>query len=191
MDESTARSRHPDSIGQAFLWAFVASLVLLLIALPTVGLAQIVTNITPTQTAPLDLGREVDQVGSTTEITGGTRPGNGTNLFHSFDLFTLGTSDIAHFMNDMQLPTSNVLARVIGGEASTIDGTLQTNNPLNAPAPICNPSAFSTRLARSNSELRTSMSIPPAQPTYPLIFEGGLIWGDCRRRAGSIKNPQA
>ena len=135
MDDSTARSRHPDGMRQAFLWALLPTLVLFLIA-PAVGDAQVATNITPTTTAPLDLGTEVDQVGDTTQITGGTRPANGTNLFHSFDLFTLGTGDTAYFLNDMQLPTNNIFARVIGGEISEIDGTLQTNNPLNAADPM-------------------------------------------------------
>ncbi len=85
MDESTARSRYPDSLGQAFLWALLPTLLLVLIP-PNVTYAQIVTNITPTTIAPLDLGTNVDQVGSTTQITGGTRPGSGTNLFHSFRL---------------------------------------------------------------------------------------------------------
>ena len=136
-DERTTRSHHPDSIGLAFLWVLLSTLLLVLNA-PDTTYAQVVTNITPTMTAPLDLGTEVDTVGSTTEITGGTRPGSGTNLFHSFDYFTLGTGDIAHFMNDMQLPTTNVIARVIGGEASksVIDGTLRTNNPLNAADPM-------------------------------------------------------
>ena len=135
MDESTAWSRHPDSIGQAFLWALLPTLLLVL-NVPDVTYAQEITNIEPTQTAPLDLGTDVNQVGTTTEITGGTRPNNGTNLFHSFDFFTLGTSDIAHFMNNMQLQTTNIIARVIGGERSTIDGTLRTNNPLDAADPM-------------------------------------------------------
>ena len=125
----------PVSIGQAFLWALLPSLLLLLIA-PHAPYAQVVTNITPTTIAPLDLGTNVDTVGSTTEITGGTRPGSGTNLFHSFDAFTLGTGDTAQFLNDMQLPTNNIFGRVIGGEVSTIDGTLRTNNPLNAADPM-------------------------------------------------------
>jgi filamentous hemagglutinin family protein len=135
MDESTPSSRHSDSLGQTFLWALIPTLLLVLTP-PNGTYAQIVTNITPTQTAPLDLGTDVNTVGTTTEITGGTRPNNGTNLFHSFDFFTLGTGDTAHFLNDMQLPTNNIFGRVIGGEVSTIDGTLQTNNPLNAADPM-------------------------------------------------------
>ena len=96
MDESTARSRHPDSLRQAFLWALLPTSPLLLHA-PDATYAQVATNITPTTIAPLDLGTNVDTVGSTTQITGGTRPGSGTNLFHSFDFFTLGTGDVAAF----------------------------------------------------------------------------------------------
>ena len=137
MDESTTRSRPPDSQGRVFPWALVSSMVLFLIT-PAVGDAQevVVTNITPTQTALLNLGTNVNTVGTTTQIKGGTRPGSGTNLFHSFDAFTLGTNDVAHFMNDMQRPTTNIIGRVIGGEVSTIDGTLRTNNPLNAADPM-------------------------------------------------------
>ena len=83
---------------------------------PPVALAQVPpTHITPTTTAPLDLGTHVDTVGSTTQITGGTRPGDGTgpNLFHSFDFFRLGTGDTAHFMNDMGLHTTNIFSREI------------------------------------------------------------------------------
>jgi len=180
MDESTARSRHPDSLGQAFLWALLPSLVLFLIAPPAVSLAQVVTNITPTTIAPLDLGTNVDTVGSTTEITGGTRPGSGTNLFHSFDYFTLGTGDIAHFMNDMMLPTTNIIARVIGGEvkeASTIDGTLRTNNPLDATDPmnfgaanlwLVNPSGV---FLGPNARVEVGGSVSMSTANY-LRFEG-------------------
>ena len=138
MDESTVRSRHRGSTRQLLLRALVPSLVLFLITPPSVSLAQVVvtTDITATTTAPLNLGTHVDRVGSTTQITDGTRPGGGTNLFHSFDSFTLETGDVAHFMNNMQLPTTNIIARVIGGERSTIDGVLRTNNPLDAADPM-------------------------------------------------------
>ena len=137
MDESTARSRHPNSLAQAFLWALLPTLLLVLNAPDTTYAQQdvVTTNITATTTAPLNLGTHVHSVGTTTQITGGTRPGNGTNLFHSFDSFTLGTGDTAHFLNNMHRPTDNIFARV-RGESSTIDGTLRTNNPLNAADPM-------------------------------------------------------
>jgi len=44
-------------------------------------------------------------------ITGGTRPGgaSGTNLFHSFGDFNVPTNNIANFLNDSGLATSNIL----------------------------------------------------------------------------------
>lgn len=199
MDESTERLRPPDSIGEAFLWALVPSLVLLLIAPPAVSLAQIVTNIEPTQTAPLDLGTNVntvvDNVGMTIQITGGTRPGNGTgtNLFHSFDFFTLGTGDMAHFMNDMQLPTTNIIARVIGGEASksVIDGTLRTNNPLNAADPmnfgaanlwLVNPSGV---MLGPNARVEVGGSVSMSTANY-LRFEGAATLFDMLSTPASL-----
>ncbi|GAB4355330.1 MAG: hypothetical protein Fur0042_24580 [Cyanophyceae cyanobacterium] len=57
------------------------------------------------------------------DITGGSRSGDGANLFHSFERFGLGASEAAAFIVD---PTvRNVLGRVVGGEASSINGLLQ------------------------------------------------------------------
>jgi filamentous hemagglutinin family protein len=178
IDKSTTRSRHPNSMRQAFLWALLPTLLLVL-NVPDVPYAQEVmtTNITSTQAAPLDLGTEVDTVGTTTNITGGTRPGNGTNLFHSFDLFTLDTNDVAHFLNNMQLPTTNIIARVIGGEQSTIDGALRTNNPLNAADPmnfgaanlwLVNPSGL---LLGPNARVEVGGSVSMSTANY-LRFDG-------------------
>jgi len=108
----------------------------LLLAFPDRILAQIVTNITPTGAPGSNLGTQTTSSGSTTVITGGTRPGNGTNLFHSFDAFSLGTGDIAHFQNNTGLATTNIIGRVTGGIISNIDGTLRTNNPLNPGDPV-------------------------------------------------------
>lgn len=132
---------HLNAIRQAVLSALLPFFVLFLIAPPAVSLAQVVTNITPTAGTPLDLGTNVDTVGTITEITGGSRLGNGTNLFHSFDFFTLDSDDTAHFINDMQLPTTNIFGRVIGGEVSTIDGMLRTNFPFDPMNPS-NPKDF-------------------------------------------------
>ena len=61
-------------------------------------------------------------------ITGGTRPGgaSGTNLFHSFGDFNVPTNNIANFLNDSGLATSNILGRVTGGNISNIFGAIQT-----------------------------------------------------------------
>ena len=139
MDERAQASRCSASAGKTFLRTFLLSLVLLLITLPAASHAQVVTNIRPTTGTPLDLGTKAatsPTSATTTQITGGTRPNNGTNLFHSFDFFTLGTNEVAHFMNDMGKPTTNIFSRVIGGELSNIDGTLRTNNPLDLADPL-------------------------------------------------------
>jgi len=61
--------------------------------------------------------------GSVYDITGGTRSGDGANLFHSFQQFGLTPAEVANFMAD---PTvQNILARVTGGNVSVIDGLLQ------------------------------------------------------------------
>src|SRR4029079_6107280 len=60
-------------------------------------------------------------------ITGGTRPGGGGNLFHSFGNFNVPSNNIANFLNDSGLPTANILGRVTGGNISNILGTIQTN----------------------------------------------------------------
>jgi len=85
----------------------------------TVGTAQVQTDIAPDGT----MGTEVVQTGTTHDITGGTRPGNGQNLFHSFDRFSVGTGDTARFASDPGV--DHIISRVTGGAESIIDGTLQ------------------------------------------------------------------
>ena len=92
------------------------------------------------------------------DITGGTRPGgaSGTNLFHSFGDFNVPTNNIANFLNagsiDLNgnilppnLPTSNILGRVTGGDPSIIFGMIQTNGAggfENANLFLMNPAGF-------------------------------------------------
>jgi filamentous hemagglutinin family protein len=64
--------------------------------------------------------------GTQYNITGGTRPSGGTNLFHSFGDFNVPTGNIANFLNETVLPTSNILGRVTGGNPSSIFGIIQT-----------------------------------------------------------------
>ncbi len=64
--------------------------------------------------------------GTQYNITGGTRPSGGTNLFHSFGDFNVPTGNIANFLNETVLQTWNILGRVTGGNPSSIFGTIQT-----------------------------------------------------------------
>jgi filamentous hemagglutinin family protein len=75
-------------------------------------------------------------------ITGGTRPGGGANLFHSFGNFNVPTNNIANFLNDAPLPTSNIFGRVNGGNVSNIFGTIQTTGFGGANLFLMNPAGF-------------------------------------------------
>jgi len=75
-------------------------------------------------------------------ITGGTRPGGGGNLFHSFGAFGVPTDNIANFRNDSALPTTNILSRVTGGNPSNIFGTIQTQGFGNANLFLMNPAGI-------------------------------------------------
>ncbi len=73
-------------------------------------------------------------------ITGGARPGNGANLFHSFGEFSVGTSAAANFINETALATSNILSRVTGGNPSNIFGEINTTSFPGANFYLINPS---------------------------------------------------
>ena len=75
-------------------------------------------------------------------ITGGTRPGSGGNLFHSFGEFGVPTNNIANFLNDSGLSTNNVLSRVTGGNPSNILGSIQTEGFGNANLFLMNPAGI-------------------------------------------------
>ena len=97
--------------------------IFILVVFSGVSLAQVTTAIT----SDGSLGTTITPNGFVHDITGGTRPGNGPNLFHSFGQFSIGTEDIANFLNDSGLPTENILSRVTGGDPSNIFGTIQTS----------------------------------------------------------------
>ncbi len=104
----------------------------------SIGQAQVATDITPTAGVG-DLGTTVTQAGASFDITGGTRPNNGPNLFHSFGEFSVGTGDTANLMNDSGLATENILSRVTGGNPSNIFGTIQTAGFSGADLYLVNP----------------------------------------------------
>jgi filamentous hemagglutinin family protein len=98
-----------------------------------VSQAQVPSTIRPDGT----LGTTVTQSGNVYNITGGTRPGNGPNLFHSFDRFSVGANDTASFSGPAGI--ANILSRVTGGQQSLIDGKLQSTIP-GANLYLLNPS---------------------------------------------------
>lgn len=88
------------------------------------------------------LNTSVSKSGNVYDITGGTRPGNGPNLFHSFGAFGVPTNHIANFLNDSGLATSNILGRVTGGNPSNIFGTIQTTGFGSANLFLMNPAGI-------------------------------------------------
>lgn len=77
--------------------------------------AQVVTDGT--------LGPQQALVGPTYDITQALGTTRGGNLFHSFSTFNLQAGETARFSG---VGVNNVLARVTGGSASIIDGTIQS-----------------------------------------------------------------
>jgi filamentous hemagglutinin family protein len=107
----------------------------------SVAYGQVVTSITPTS-GNGTLGTVISPpIGNIYNITGGTRAG--TNLFHSFENFSVGAGDTANFLNTgSQTLTSNILGRVTGGNISHIFGTIQTTNFPGANLFLMNPAGF-------------------------------------------------
>ena len=118
----------------------IVGLFLLLAILYSVSLAQTITSsgLDTAVSAPIHLPSGQTQF----NITGGTRPGDGANLFHSFGDFNVPSNNIANFLNDSGLPTSNVLGRVNGGDISNIFGTIQTTGFSHANLFLINPAGF-------------------------------------------------
>ena len=92
--------------------------LLLLWALLAVSQGAVTSAITGDGT----LGTTVTQSGRTYTIGGGTL--RGSNLFQSFERFSVGTGDTATFTGPAG--TTNILNRVTGGQLSEIDGRLRS-----------------------------------------------------------------
>ncbi len=71
-------------------------------------------------------GTIVTPDGNRIDISGGSLSGDGSNLFHSFGKFGLSQGQIANFLSNPEI--RNILAGVVGGEASLINGLIQVTN---------------------------------------------------------------
>ena len=139
MDESMTRPRHPNFMRQAFLSALLPTLALFLVS-PSVGNTQVPAE---TDITSSGLGTRVQPPSDGVyDIIGGTRPRGGSNLFHSFGDFSIGQGDIANFLNDSGLMTSNIIGRVTGGNMSNINGMIRTTGFDMANLFLVNPSGI-------------------------------------------------
>ncbi len=127
---------------------------------PIVSHAQVITNIKP----DLTLGTTITPSGNIFNISGGRI--KGTNQFHSFSQFSVGTGDIASFNG---LPViQNILARVTGGTRSEIDGTLRSTIS-GANLFLLNPSGI---LFGPNAQLDVSGSFHATTADYIRLADG-------------------
>ena len=144
------RRLNPKGVSHTAVMLFLCALFPLMSS-PPVSLAEVGTTIIPSAlpACPGTCGLEITVVtpplsGTTvTTITGGARPANGPNLFHSFGQFDVGAGDVANFQNTQvngAFPaTSNILSRVTGGNPSQIYGTIQTTDFAGANLFLMNP----------------------------------------------------
>ena len=102
----------------SFLIPALISGIILQGVFPTFSYAAFTTTITSDGT----MGSTVTQSGKVYNIDGGTI--KGTNQFHSFGLFSVGTGDTASFNGPSGI--ANILSRVTGGQQSMIDGILKS-----------------------------------------------------------------
>ncbi|MFP4413831.1 two-partner secretion domain-containing protein, partial [Coleofasciculus sp.] len=61
--------------------------------------------------------------GNRIDISSGMLSGDGSNLFHRFEQFGLSQEQTANFLSNPEI--RNILAGVVGGEASLINGLIQ------------------------------------------------------------------
>ncbi len=90
-------------------------------------------------TAADGTGTIVTPEGNRFDIHGGSLSGDGANLFHSFEKFGLSQEQIANFLSNPQI--QNILGRVVGGNASFIDGLIQVTGG-NSNLFLMNPSGL-------------------------------------------------
>lgn len=174
MDNCPAARASPDLFKTMIDVRNLLAILVLAVVWPVVEtslvLAQATSAIVPT-TGAGSLGTLVTTSGHTVQITGGTRLGNGTNLFHSFGQFEVGSADTARFLNTTpSLSTANILSRVTGGNPSAIFGTIDTMSYPGANLFLMNPAGI---VFGPNATLNVSGSVAFTTANYLRLAETG------------------
>ena len=120
--------------------------------LVSAGLMASQAAVTSAITGDGTLGTTVTRNGTLYAITGGTRPANGPNLFHSFDRFSIGTGDTASFSGPTGIAKSS--AGSPGGSRRLLTGSYARRSP----GPIC---ICSIRVGCCLAPMPVSMSVGP------------------------------
>jgi len=97
-------------------WQLVIVVVVLAVGLPASGASSVVLDGKLGPSGPLS--------GPNYDITAGLGRTVGNNLFHSFAQFDLNAGDVATFSGPANI--QNILSRVTGSSASSIDGTIRS-----------------------------------------------------------------
>ncbi|MBV8885901.1 MAG: filamentous hemagglutinin N-terminal domain-containing protein, partial [Chroococcidiopsidaceae cyanobacterium CP_BM_RX_35] len=114
-------------------WKYKHRLLVLISSLAIPGLnilfpmGRVLTQIVPDRTLGAERSVVTPGAGGVDVILGGTR--RGTNLFHSFEQFSVLTGRTAYFNNAATI--QNIISRVTGGGVSSIDGLIKANGTAN------------------------------------------------------------
>jgi filamentous hemagglutinin family protein len=127
-----------------------------------IGVTAAIAQIIPDQTIPLP--SQVTTDGNTITITGGTEVQ--TNLFHSFQEFSVRAGEAAYFNNNEAI--ANIISRVTGTNISNINGQLRTNGTANLF--LLNPNGI---LFGANASLDIGGSFL-ASTAQGLVFADGI-----------------
>ncbi|MFW6358033.1 MAG: glycosyltransferase, partial [Chroococcales cyanobacterium] len=111
---------------------------------------------------------QVIQDGTQFNIQGGTLSSDGNNLFHSFQQFGLNPNEVANFLSNPQI--QNILGRVIGGDASYINGLIQVSGG-NSNLFLMNPAGM---VFGNNAQLNVPAAFSATTATG-IAFENGIF----------------